>query len=117
MLCIATPQADPSELAALPKSFRDRDSAIRSGLTLGGRRYEVWSRAGVGLYTTCGHPHNHLHSTQIHQHHPPVMYGRTMDGPVENTEGIALVAGQQSNSRPTWYTVVTYEYVGLVVGM
>lgn len=39
------------------------------------------------------------------------MYGRTMDGPVENTEGIALVAGQQSASRPTWYTVVTYEYV------
>lgn len=96
-------QVNPQELAQLPASLLDRDDAVRNGLTLCGQRYEV--RATEVHRSPAA-------TLQVHRHHPPVVYGRTMHGPVENTEGIALVAGKHSAARPTWYAVVTYEYVG-----
>ncbi|KAL4428816.1 hypothetical protein ABPG77_005254 [Micractinium sp. CCAP 211/92] len=57
----------PGELQQLAGCFADRDAAVQQGLRLEGRRYEV------------------------HRHHPPLVYGRSMaDCEPETSTGIAV---------------------------
>lgn len=81
------PQAvDKAELKPLVDVLGDRTSAVRSGMVVGGRRYEV------------------------HRHHPPLVYGRTMGvaDPGES-EGAALCAVTDGTvtGRPC-YGFITY---------
>lgn len=78
-------EANLKELSQLRSTFDDRDSAIRNGLTVQGKRYEV------------------------HRYHPPLAYGRTMDTPPETSEGCALCRVAQGPSGCPAYAVITYE--------
>jgi hypothetical protein len=67
--------ATAAEVAALRAALGDREGALRRGLALGGRRFEV------------------------HRHHPPLVYGRARPGPGEQPEdapGVALCGVERS---------------------
>lgn len=74
-----------SELSPLTKIFGDRDHAIRSGLTIDGNRYEV------------------------HRHHPPLVYGRSMTEEPELSEGAAICRLEEGPTGCPAYAVITYK--------
>ncbi|CAL8463478.1 g3012 [Coccomyxa elongata] len=74
-----------SELSPLTKVFGDRDAAIRSGLAIDGKRYEV------------------------HRHHPPLVYGRSMTEEPEVSEGAAICKSEEGPTGCPTYTVITYK--------
>lgn len=78
-------QTTPAELKQLTSVFGDRDEAIRQGLVAGGVRYEV------------------------HRHHPPAVYGRTMGGHAENSEGAAIYKVPAGPSGQPSYAFITYQ--------
>ena len=55
-------------------------------------------------------------NVQVHQHHPPLVYGRTMGGKdAEHSVGIAACKVESGVAGGACYGVVTYECVaGLV---
>ncbi|KAG1655782.1 hypothetical protein FOA52_013083 [Chlamydomonas sp. UWO 241] len=78
-------QADPSELKTLAVVFVERDAAIRTGMMVGGTRYEV------------------------HRFHPPAVYGRTMGGTPETSEGAAVYKVDVGTSGGPAYCFITYQ--------
>ncbi|KAK9807386.1 hypothetical protein WJX73_010496 [Symbiochloris irregularis] len=78
-------EADVRELETLKQTFTDRDEAIKAGLNLQGRRFEV------------------------HRYHPPLAYGRSMDTAPETSEGCAICQIDQGPSGDTAFAVITYE--------
>ena len=67
-------------------SFGDRENAIRQGLVLDGRRFEV------------------------HRHHPPLVYGRNMlDVDPEDSTGIAVCRVERGPGGLPCYAAVTFE--------
>ncbi len=84
-------QASTTDLPALTASLADREAAVRAGLTLDGRRFEV------------------------HRHYPPLVYGRAMGAstPPEEAEGVALCAaggawGEGGKGGSAVFGVITY---------
>ncbi|KAL6754842.1 hypothetical protein V8C86DRAFT_279633 [Haematococcus lacustris] len=73
------------ELKPLTTILDDRDEAIKQGMVVGGTRYEV------------------------HRHHPPLVYGRTMTGQPENSEGIALCKVEKSATGGASFGLITYQ--------
>mmetsp|Transcript_15139 Transcript_15139/g.39959 ORF Transcript_15139/g.39959 Transcript_15139/m.39959 type:complete len:141 (+) Transcript_15139:101-523(+) len=73
-----------NELPAIAKSVDNRDEAIKHGLTLQGTRYEV------------------------HRHHPPLVYGRTMSENPEESVGIALCMVENTASGKPIFGLITY---------
>ncbi len=108
-----TSQVLPGELQQLAGCFADRDTAVQQGLRLEGRRYEVRSLAHRRSLL-CSVPTHHPRTTcslslsvqqprscptcplglsllQVHRHHPPLVYGRSMaDCEPETSTGIAV---------------------------
>uniref|UniRef100_A0A6U2DU31 Profilin n=1 Tax=Chlamydomonas euryale TaxID=1486919 RepID=A0A6U2DU31_9CHLO len=78
-------QANPSELKAITHVFGERDAAIKSGMVLGGTRFEV------------------------HRHHPPAVYGRTMGADPETSEGAAVIRVQSGIGGKPCYAMITYQ--------
>lgn len=82
-------QAFPAELHSLQSLFGPREAALRTGIVLQNKRYEV------------------------HRHHidgpDPLVYGRSMTNEPELTEGAAvhMLAGSQAGAPI--FSVVTYE--------
>lgn len=82
-------QASAAELQSLQSLFGAREEALRTGILLHNKRYEV------------------------HRHHvegpDPLVYGRTMTGEPESSEGAAvhMLSGHQAGAPV--YSVVTYE--------
>ncbi|KAG2485022.1 hypothetical protein HYH03_016225 [Edaphochlamys debaryana] len=75
---------DASELKGLQALYNDRDEAIRHGMNVLGTRYEV------------------------HRYHPPLVYGRTMGGVPEQSEGIALCRVEAKGGQSV-YGLITYQ--------
>ncbi|KAL4451536.1 hypothetical protein ABPG75_007198 [Micractinium tetrahymenae] len=78
----------PGELQQLAACFADHDTAVQQGLRLEGRRYEV------------------------HRHHPPLVYGRSMaDCEPETSSGIAVcrIARSRLPGGGPAYVAVTWE--------
>lgn len=82
-------QASPAELQSLQTLFGAREDALRTGILLQNKRYEV------------------------HRHHPegpdPLVYGRTMVGEPELTEGAAVHMLVNHQAGQSIFSVVTYE--------
>eukprot|EP00884_Botryococcus_braunii_P012514 jgi/Botrbrau1/21263/Bobra.39_2s0054.1 len=74
----------PSELSVLTQCFGDREAAIRAGLILQGKRYE------------------------IHRHHPPLVYGRDMSGDPELSDGIAICRVEKGITGIPAFALITY---------
>lgn len=74
-----------ADLAMLAAVMDDRDEAVRRGMTLGGVRYEV------------------------HRHHPPLVYGRTMGLDPEISVGAALCKIDKTVTGCSCYGFMTYE--------
>ncbi|KAL6769191.1 hypothetical protein ACKKBF_B17830 [Auxenochlorella protothecoides x Auxenochlorella symbiontica] len=81
----STFETTEAERAALTTVFADRETALKQGLVLGGRRYEV------------------------HRFHPPLVYGRTMDGDAETSTGIAILKVDSGKYGSPTYALITYE--------
>ncbi len=47
--------------------------------------------------------------TQVHKHHPPLVYGRTMKGSPETSEGFAVCQVTPAAGGPAVYGVITYQ--------
>ncbi|KDD73105.1 hypothetical protein H632_c2533p0, partial [Helicosporidium sp. ATCC 50920] len=73
------------ELGALRSAMADRNLAIGGGLTVQGRRYEV------------------------HRFHPPLVYGRSMDGNPEESTGVALCSVPRGLGGSHTFCLITYE--------
>ena len=122
-----------------------REQAIRNGLLIQGRRYEVcvdgtmiqsialskggWNQQAGHLLCACltvsilpGHgscPAGRVLSPwsacdipfarrrQVHQHHPPLVWGRSMQGDPESSTGAAVYQGMISGTPV--YVAVTFE--------
>lgn len=123
------------ELASLAAAFSSRDAALRGGLKLEGRRYEVGAAAMAArtsgsrralprtlrlrdppLCALCALPTPHRSPPvvpwlQIHRFHPPLMYGRNAGQNVEATDstGIAACRVDPSVLGAPCIAVVTYE--------
>eukprot|EP01025_Chloroclados_australasicus_P021224 TRINITY_DN2225_c2_g2_i3.p1 TRINITY_DN2225_c2_g2~~TRINITY_DN2225_c2_g2_i3.p1 ORF type:complete len:191 (+),score=19.10 TRINITY_DN2225_c2_g2_i3:99-671(+) len=78
-----TPKAN--ELSALKQSFQDRMTSIRNGLSIDGARYEV------------------------HRWHPPLVYGRSMQGSPTTSRGAALMKIENGFNDQICYTAITYD--------
>eukprot|EP00798_Chlamydomonas_sp_ICE-L_P014582 gene14582-20629_t len=78
-------QVNTSELKALMALFGERDDAIRHGMIVGEQRYEV------------------------HRHHPPLVYGRTMGHSPETSEGIAICQVEKGSDGGAAYGLITYQ--------
>lgn len=82
-------QASVAELQSLQSLFGAREDALRSGILLDNKRYEV------------------------HRHHPegpdPLVYGRTMIGDSESSEGAAVHMLSSHHAQSPIFSVVTYE--------
>ncbi|KAF6258638.1 hypothetical protein COO60DRAFT_1470892 [Scenedesmus sp. NREL 46B-D3] len=83
----------PAELQALARLLDDRDSAIRNGMTVDGRRHEV------------------------HRFHPPLAYGRTMGGAPEASVGAALCKVERGLTGQPCFGVITYNMPNLSARM
>ena len=46
---------------------------------------------------------------QVHRYHPPLIYGRTMDGTPETSTGLGLVREEASVYGTPTFTLITYE--------
>lgn len=75
--------ANAAELKPLTVLYNDRDDAIRHAMFLQGTRYEV------------------------HRYHPPLIYGRTMGGVPEQSEGCAMCRVEGPSG--VMYGVITYQ--------
>ncbi|DBA90029.1 TPA: hypothetical protein ACH3X2_004296 [Trebouxia sp. C0005] len=82
-------QASMAELQSLQSLFGAREDALRTGILLDNKRYEV------------------------HRHHPegpdPLVYGRTMIGDTESSEGAAVHMLSSHQAQSSIFSVVTYE--------
>lgn len=76
---------DHNELKPLMAHFDDRDNSIKHGIILQGARFEV------------------------HRHHPPLVYGRTMGGSPEQSEGVALCRVERGQGGAPAYGLITYQ--------
>ncbi|GBF99756.1 hypothetical protein Rsub_12531 [Raphidocelis subcapitata] len=88
-------KANPAELKPLVAVLGDRAAAVRSGMVVDGHRYEV------------------------HRHHPPLVYGRTMGAhDPEDSVGAALcaVADATATGQPC-YGFITYRMPNLSARM
>lgn len=77
-------EVNQAELKSIPALFDDRDEAIKQGIIVKGTRYEV------------------------HRHHPPLIYGRTMGGSPETSEGIAVCKVDNPSGGPAHIGLITY---------
>mmetsp|Transcript_4511 Transcript_4511/g.7631 ORF Transcript_4511/g.7631 Transcript_4511/m.7631 type:complete len:165 (+) Transcript_4511:89-583(+) len=80
----STFQVKPAELKPLSQLFVDRDEAIKHGITMQDVRYEV------------------------HRHHPPLVYGRSMTGTPESSEGVAVCRVEAGPGGQPAYGLITY---------
>lgn len=82
-------EASAAELQSLQDLFGAREDALRTGILLHNRRYEV------------------------HRHHPegpdPLVYGRSMTGVPESSEGAAVHMLHGHQAQSPIFSVVTYE--------
>lgn len=82
-------QASPTEMQSLQSLFGAREDALRTGIVLQNKRYEV------------------------HRHHPegpdPLVYGRTMVGDPELSEGAAVHMHASHQAGGPIFSVITYE--------
>mmetsp|Transcript_462 Transcript_462/g.959 ORF Transcript_462/g.959 Transcript_462/m.959 type:complete len:138 (-) Transcript_462:539-952(-) len=78
-------KVNPAEFKALSAVCGDRDDAIKHGMIISGIRFEV------------------------HRHHPPLVYGRTMGGPPETSEGCAICKIEQGLDGVAAYGMITYK--------
>ena len=46
---------------------------------------------------------------QVHRYHPPLIYGRTMDGTPETSTGLGLVREEASVYGTPTFALITYE--------
>ena len=46
---------------------------------------------------------------QVHRHHPPLVYGRTMGGVPENSEGIAICKVDAGVTGQPCYGLIAYQ--------
>ncbi|EFJ43847.1 hypothetical protein VOLCADRAFT_95924 [Volvox carteri f. nagariensis] len=76
---------EPSELKPLEALYSDRDEAIKHGMVVLGTRYEV------------------------HRHHPPLIYGRTMGAVPEESEGCAICKIAKGLDGQACYGLITYQ--------
>ena len=99
----------------LQSLFGAREDALRTGIVLQNKRYEART-AGIQRHLLCFFLHSScciIAFWQVHRHHPegpdPLVYGRTMVGDPEVSEGAALhmLASHQAGSAII--SVVTYE--------
>lgn len=82
----ASYEANQSELSAIIGAFDDRNEAIKRGLWIDGRRYEV------------------------HRHHPPLIYGRTMGlHPPEESEGFVVYKVELGVTGKPCFGAITYQ--------
>ncbi|GAX75241.1 hypothetical protein CEUSTIGMA_g2686.t1 [Chlamydomonas eustigma] len=79
-------QTNAEELRGLARVLGDRESAIKQGMVAGGVRYEV------------------------HRHHPPAVYGRTMDGALESSEGAAVYKVEPGLCGRPCYGFISYKF-------
>ncbi|GFR47174.1 hypothetical protein Agub_g8867 [Astrephomene gubernaculifera] len=77
--------AEPNELKPLEALFTDRDEAVKNGMVVLGTRYEV------------------------HRHHPPLVYGRTMGGVPEQSEGCAVCKVEKGLGGQACYGLIIYQ--------
>ncbi len=81
------------------------DAALRGGQICEGRQ----GRASIGAPGLRDRWRCTVHAvTQVHRHHPPLVYGRTMGGSPETSEGIALCRVEGGDGAPTFYGLITY---------
>ena len=115
-------QANSGELSALSRTLNDRESAIKSGMIVQETRYEV-TAACLALASALalalalvlalashvlGQLQMTVHVLQVHRFHPPLAYGRTMDGSPETSEGCALYAASKGPTGCQAFAVITY---------
>lgn len=81
----STLTATPADLSMLAAVLDDREEAIKKGMVVGGTRYEV------------------------HRHHPPLVYGRTMGVEPETSVGAAICKVEKGITGCSCYGFVTYE--------
>ncbi|KAK9815504.1 hypothetical protein WJX72_004767 [[Myrmecia] bisecta] len=81
----STFEPSSSELQPIAALTDDREAAIRSGITVAGKHYEV------------------------HRHHPPLVYGRSAVPEPETSEGVAVCKTEQSVTGIPMHSVITYE--------
>ncbi|GAX75236.1 hypothetical protein CEUSTIGMA_g2681.t1 [Chlamydomonas eustigma] len=86
-------QTNAEELRGLARVLGDRESAIKQGMVAGGVRYEV------------------------HRHHPPAVYGRTMDGAPESSEGAAVYKVEPGLCGRPCYGFISYKMPNLSARM
>jgi len=85
-----TQTANPKEICELKTAFGEREAAVKAGVILNGRRFEIHK--------------------QFPEHDPPLVYGRTMhpkEDPL-NSSGFGILKYKTSSGKPA-YVVVTYE--------
>ena len=103
-----SPPPTDAELSALEKLFEDRDAAIRAGIVLEGKRFEVRRRGREQnekpenpnkkldfffrqkLNQNRSQKRNPSSTNQVHRHHPPLVYGREMGTEPARAEGAAV---------------------------
>ena len=117
-------QAFPAELHSLQSLFGPREAALRTGIVLQNKRYEVIflvsapgrSACCIGRSSPCIKTMLiiYVHCLQVHRHHiegpDPLVYGRTMTNEPELTEGAAVHMLPGSQAGAPIFSVVTYEY-------
>lgn len=54
---------------------------------------------------------------ELHQHHPPLAYGRTMSGDPETSEGAAICRVEDGLGGRACYGVITYQMPNLSARM
>ena len=111
-------QASPAEMQSLQSLFGAREDALRTGIVLQNKRYEVrkpgtqWQLLCCFLCTLCCITVD-VRCWQVHRHHPegpdPLVYGRTMVGDPELSEGAAVHMLASHHVGGPIVSVVTYE--------
>jgi hypothetical protein len=126
-------QARESEFKPITALMGDRDDAIRNGVHLDGVRHEVRTLQHLVLSHPCMPALSSHHviacaqsglcslSTpltlcrspwQVHRHHPPLVYGRTMDGKEpDHSTGVAVCKVEKGITGQPCYGVITFEWV------
>lgn len=59
--------------------------------------------------TTTTHSLRRTPTPQVHRHHPPLVYGRTMGGSPEQSEGVALCRVERGQGGAPAYGLITYQ--------
>lgn len=76
-------------------------------LVLYRRSHGVWWLVDA-LPPSCGARAVLVPCPQVHRHHPPLVYGRSMGGVPENSEGVAICKVDAGKSGRPCYGLITY---------